>query len=338
MAHELTIRKNKQAEMAFVGEKPWHGLGNELKPGASIETWVKAAGMDWNVERSPVVYKVGEDLRSFGLKNVLYRSDTNEALGVVSNQYKIMQPKAVLEFFRDLCENNDFKLETAGTLFGGRIYWALANIGEQSDVLKGDRILGRLLLSTSADGTKSTVAKFLATRVVCNNTLTVGMREAGGSSARVSHRSEFDAATVYTDLGIGHDQFAAFMKNAKILTEIKVTDKDSELFLENLLNKHGGVDRGEKVAKSKPFLQTLELYKGKGKGADMAGVKGTAWGLVNAVTEYMDHHRRAALADNRLNNTWFGFGERLKSAAFDLAMNLAPKTKAGTNKVTKKTK
>lgn len=47
MAHELTVRKNGVAEMAYIGEKPWHGLGQELPEDATIEQMRKAAGMEW---------------------------------------------------------------------------------------------------------------------------------------------------------------------------------------------------------------------------------------------------------------------------------------------------
>lgn len=329
MSHEITQRKDGSHEMAFVeGTDRWHGLGNELKPGASIDEWVKAARMDWEVQRSPVYFGDQEAgwSEEFGDKHVLFRSDNHQPLGVVSRNYKIVQPGQVLEFFRDLCEFNKFKMRTAGTLFGGRIYWALADIGEEANVRPEDKVKGRLLLSTSADGTKATVAKFVAECVVCNNTLTMAMQEKGGSRSSTSHRSEFDASKVKTDLGIGHEQFALFMDTAKTLATIKVTEEQAVEFFSTLLNTKGGVDRGEKVETSAPFKNMLGLYQGEGLGATLAGRKGTAWGLVNAVTEYIDHRRRAALPDNRLNNTWFGFGERFKMAAFQMAQDtLLPK-------------
>ena len=59
MAHELTINTQGLAEMAYVGEKPWHGLGQQLPEGADMDTWTKAAGMGWVIRHSPVTYQVG---------------------------------------------------------------------------------------------------------------------------------------------------------------------------------------------------------------------------------------------------------------------------------------
>ena len=46
--------------MAFVGDTPWHGLGNPLSPNQPIEVWAQQAGMDWRIESSNVSYMAKE--------------------------------------------------------------------------------------------------------------------------------------------------------------------------------------------------------------------------------------------------------------------------------------
>jgi len=71
-------------------------------------------------------------------------------------------------------------------------------------------------------------------------------------------------------------------------------------------------------------LKTVQaLYDGKGHGADLASASGTAWGLLNAVTEFVDHERRARNQENRLDSAWFGQGAALKQRALDYALQLA---------------
>ena len=41
-------------QMAYVGAEPWHGLGNRLPPKQSLEIWAQNAGMDWQIQVSPV--------------------------------------------------------------------------------------------------------------------------------------------------------------------------------------------------------------------------------------------------------------------------------------------
>ena len=58
MSHDLDESTGKPA-MAYVGERPWHGLGEALPPDQDIETWVQAARLDWEIEMLPVNYQMG---------------------------------------------------------------------------------------------------------------------------------------------------------------------------------------------------------------------------------------------------------------------------------------
>lgn len=65
------------------------------------------------------------------------------------------------------------------------------------------------------------------------------------------------------------------------------------------------------------------LFHGAGRGADLPSAKDTAYGLLNAVTEFVDHERRARSSDHRLDSAWFGQGASLKQKALDQAVLLA---------------
>jgi phage/plasmid-like protein (TIGR03299 family) len=333
MSHAITNTNGKN-EIAYVGETPWHGLGQELKAGADLQTWLIAAGMDWKIQRSKVRYVVAPainesipmDLREWPQQHVLFRSDTKTPLGMVSDHYKPVQPRQVLEFMDNLCKYNGFTMETAGTLKGGAVYWALAQVGEQDTLVGGDKIRGYALLSTSADGTRRTEAKFTTVRVVCNNTLNMSDREKGQAAVCISHRSHFDAATVKTDLGLVHSSFEQFMVSARQLADRKLNQKEATDFVLNLLNgedykKYDEAQRQDALS-NKHAKAIQVLYYGAGKGAALDSSRGTAWGLVNAVTEYVDHHYPARSDENRLQSAWFGANERLKNSALQQALAL----------------
>ncbi len=96
------------AQMAYVGQEPWHGLGNQLTPGQLLEVWQSEAGMDWTIEKADVRYVAGSDnigsIHAFPDQKVLYRSDTKAPLSVVSRRFNVVQPREVIEFYRDLVE------------------------------------------------------------------------------------------------------------------------------------------------------------------------------------------------------------------------------------------
>lgn len=165
-------------KMAYVGVKPWHGIGAQLTTHQPIEIWAKEAGLDWEILETPVRFASntqGADLHGFSENKVLYRSDTNAALSVVGHRFKVVQPGEILEFYRDLTEVSGFELETAGVLRGGRKIWALARTGQSASLKGGDVTNGYVLLATACDGTLATTAQFTSVRVVCNNTLAVAL-------------------------------------------------------------------------------------------------------------------------------------------------------------------
>lgn len=315
-------------QMAYVGAEPWHGLGNRLPPKQPLEIWAQNAGMDWQIQESPVRFMsdtIGTlgTIHSFPEQKVLYRSDNKEALSVVSQRYQVVQPQAVLEFYRDLTEISGFELETAGVLKGGKKFWALARTG-QSTALKGnDQVNGYLLLATSCDGTLATTATPTTVRVVCNNTLTIAVN--GASQAiKVPHSTRFDAQAVKQQLGIAVAQWDGFMYRMRTLAERKVKSHEAmNYFLRVLCDVQPGGSEVAGLANERALKKVQSLYDGQGRGAELEAAKGTAWGLLNAVTEYVDHERRARSAENRMDSAWFGQGAVIKQRALDTALLLA---------------
>ena len=326
--------------MAYAGQTPWHGLGEHLPEHQPLEVWAQAAGMNWQIQESPVHYSIenvhnASMFGTFDEQKVLYRSDTNTALSVVSNRYQVVQPMEVLEFYRDLTEQAGFELETAGVLKGGRKFWALARTGKAT-VLKGtDVINGYVLLATSCDGSLATVAMPTTVRVVCNNTLSIAV-SGSEQAVKVSHRSNFDADAVKQRLGIAVSQWDQFMYEMKVLSERKVSTKEANAYFETLLTQTtpqspDNTPSGLRLLKpsSTPIIPNERAYKklqamygGQGRGAELTAAKNTAWGLLCAVTEFVDHERQARSTENRLDSAWFGNGAQMKQQALEKALQL----------------
>jgi phage/plasmid-like protein (TIGR03299 family) len=319
MAHELTLN-NGIAEMAFVGETPWHGLGQKLEQNASFDEWKIAAGMNWSINTCPVYYEPVDNnfhhnLKKFSGKNVLYRSDNNKALSVVSDRYKAVQPEEVLHFFKSLVDENGFKLHTAGTLFGGKRMWALAETGNFGEVSKDDKVGGFLLLSTSCDKSLATTARFTTVRVVCNNTLSWAS-ENNTNMVSFNHMTKFNHEYVKEKLASSVASFGSFMEMAKLLKKQQMGQVAVDTFLFNLLK---DVDQTcLEVSNTKGFKKILSLFESEAKGFEMA--KHSKWGMLNAVTEYFDHHAPNRSQDKRLSSAWFGNGNKTKEKAVELLL------------------
>ena len=311
--------------MAFVGQTPWHGLGIRLEPKQSIETWSREAGMDWQIMSAPVNYRpqnTESEHLPFDDHKVLYRSDTNAPLSIVSARYQVVQPRDVLEFYRDLTSVAGYELETAGILKGGKKLFALARTGK-SALLKGsDAVNSYVLLATSCDGSLATIAVPTTVRVVCNNTLAVALNNTVGA-VKVPHRTAFDASAVKRQLGIAVSGWDEFMVRMKALSNRKVNALEARSYIAKVIcDVPAGTQLPSVLSHERAMKRVEELFNGSGRGAELAAAKGTAWGLMNAVTEYVDHERRARSQEYRLDSAWFGQGAGVKQRALQQAMQL----------------
>lgn len=381
MSHGFTRTDN----MAFVGQTPWHSLGNRVTKGATLETWRREANLDWSAIEAPVQFTTADGtVCTMPERKVLYRSDNGAPLAVVGEGYNVFQPAECLEFCRDLTEAGGWHIHTAGTLNGGRKLWVMASNHTEGEVAAGDRVRGNLLIATSLDGTLKTHACMTAIRVVCANTLGLALREGGArahdgaeklrngvhvkrdaggkvSAVAVSHRSQFNAEEVKQQLGLARNAFEHFMDDARALTEKSVSETMARDLLRDLIGKptaraiakaaatvQGDVTpaevlaanpalasgaspdflallakdkAGDAVREHRNVARVLELYKGAGMGSQHVASRGTAWGLLNAVTQFVDHES-ARTDDSRLASAWFGRGNDLKQSAFNALMAL----------------
>ena len=319
--HEIDM-SNGRANIVYRGATPWHGLGFPMQPGEDLDQWRIRAGLSWEAVKTPVLFHTDADIATASDRSVLYRNDTREALSVVGNGYQPVQPRDVIEFYRDLTERHGFEMETAGSLKGGRVVWALARTGNDMRISGNDAVGGYLLLSTSYDGSLATTGRFTTVRVVCNNTLTAAHHSKPQVS--VSHRSLFDMDAAKVKLGVG-DAFVMFQREAQAMAETGVdTRKAVEYFLAvyHDMTSSQVVDAQAQKQTDKT-IERLARHFTAGPGSDLRSAKGTAWGLLNAVTYDIDHCAKARTADNRLSSAWFGNGERVKNKARELALAIA---------------
>lgn len=341
MAHQIE-------QIAYVGETPWHGLGNQLSPNQPLEVWAQQAGMDWRIESSNVSYMAQNErgqsiIMPFEEQRVLYRSDTHAPLSVVSQRYQEVQPKQILEFYRDLTEQSGFELETAGVLKGGKKFWALARTGQSTALKSTDVSNGYILLATACDGTLATTAQFTSIRVVCNNTLAIALRGQSSSAGvvKVPHSTKFDAEKVKQQLGISVCAWDEHIYEMKQLSQRKVSQQEAKAYFdavfnnstmsisdpeENIIQFYRNVAHQAQEKKPEPngraMNKALEMFNGQGRGADLSSAKDTAYGLLCSITEFVDHERRAMSTDHRLDSAWFGAGAGVKQRGLEQALAL----------------
>jgi len=323
MAAQIDTSNNRH-NIAFIGETPWHGHGERLEPGAGLDVWCERAGLTHNVIKVPTYIDGpdGEKLEVAGSK-ALVRDDTYKVLSMVGNDYKIVQPREVIEFYRSLVENEGMQMETAGSLQGGRKVWALARTGEEASIKGRDVVRQYVLFATGYDRRMASAVAQTAIRVVCNNTFSLAIGENGErADVRVPHCSVFNADKIKAQMGLETNAWSEYIYKARTMADRKVTpDEMIKYFVELFYGRMDEVDLTNKLVERK-LAKIVNIYQ-HAVGQDILGAANTAWGLHNAVTRFMDYENAERSAGGRLNNAWFGKGVAVKQKSFDMALKLA---------------
>jgi phage/plasmid-like protein (TIGR03299 family) len=324
MAHEL-CNVNGRTAMFYVGEVPWHGLGTKLEAPATAQEAIAAAGLDFEVALAEMITKDGIPVP---FKRAVVRSDSNDVLGVVGTNYVPVQNRQAFAFLDAIVADDSLRYHTAGALRKGEKIWLLAKLPGQIRVRFSDDISEKfLLLSNSHDGSSALRVHYTAIRVVCANTLAMADREGRGEGIAIRHQGNLTSKIRHARevLGLAHRYFDDLEGQFDLLARHYPSYAQVSAYFKALYPdpEEGNPSRAQNVRD-----ELFRLFE-SGKGQDIPEIKSTTWAVLNAVTEYVDHHRPTRArsefdrAANRLDSAWFGSGSRLKQQAFQLALEMA---------------
>ena len=322
MAHELEILENGEASMAYVGAVPWHGLGRKVPADLSPDQMLKAANLDWEVVKRPMFFE-SEKGKVLTQARALVRSSDEKLLTIVSDQWNPVQNIEAFQFFNDFVHAGDMEMHTAGSLKGGKIVWAMAQIKESFEIFGGDKVDGFLLFSNPHEFGRSIDVRFTPVRVVCNNTLTLSLNQQSKSFVKVNHRSQFDADEVKALLGIAKEKLAGYKEQAQFLGSKKYT---KETIVEYFNRVFPSLSKDQvtsadirKTAISRQAEEAVAVLNTQ-PGANFA--QGSWWQAFNTVT-YMADHKLGRSTDTRLTSSWYGQNRIKKEKALELAIEYA---------------
>ena len=286
--------------MFYVGEKPWHGLGKEIKECVKSEDAIKLAELDWDVIPMPIYDQFGREIRGYKINQ---RSTDNKNLGVVTDRYKIVQNREAFAF-TDALLGEGVVYETAGSLASGKRVWMLARM--ENTTLAEENIDPYLVFTNSHDGTGAVRVAISPIRVVCQNTLNLALNNA---SRHWSCAHKGDIQSKLDDARFTLSNAANYMTaleeefgelKLKRVTEDQVrnmTETLLQLEFKDLFKKavaSGNIVDFKEAARQKKFEEKIDrkrtdilnLYFEK---PDLRETPHTAFRFVNAVSDYATH-------------------------------------------------
>ncbi len=305
--------------MAYAGEVPWHGLGKQVPADLSPEQMLKAAELDWTVQKVPAFINLEGEKKAIGW-SALTRSTDNRILDVVSDDWNPIQNSEAFQFFDEYCQAGDMEMHTAGSLRNGQIVWALAKVKESFELFKGDQVDSFLLFTNPHRFGQCIDIRFTPIRVVCNNTLTLALDSNNDRMVKKNHRGVFNSDEIKEKLGIATDKLAKYKEMAEFLGSKRYTEVNLKKYFNtvfpSLSKKDPELDTDKLSRGAKLALEVMETQPG----AEFA--RGSWWQAFNAVT-FLTDHKLGRSADTRLQSAWFGPNKSLKIKALETAVDYA---------------
>lgn len=323
-------------EMFSVRQVPWHREGHVLAD--YPQSWDEArvlAGLAWE--------PVGDQLYSVdgmnpdgtphyapvpGYKRI-YRDDTGATLGIGSETYAIINHAEFGEIMSGIlqAEPGSLKIETGGCLEGGKKVWMLVRLDEPLKIGRDKSVtMPYVALTSRHDTWGGCTARATAVRIVCANTFAMSELEGGKHHATYTFRHTKNWRDKIEDarraVTAARTEWRAYADLAEGLLGVKITGQMEEQFvIEFIPAPPAGVASDRVLGHVEEARSRLRAILASPT-VDGAGVRGTAYGLMQAGGEYLDHIRTARTWETRLGRTILS-DEKGKARARKLALAVA---------------
>lgn len=299
----------------------WHRQGTVVPGQPTADRAIEISGLGWLVAKEPIE-SGGLVVPGFYVTARQDIQDADRFLGVVQERYQPIQNREVLGIADDLIGEGGAKFETLGSLWGGRTCYATVVLPD-SLAVRDDLINKYLVLKWSHDGTSGVEGCVTPVRVVCANTVRAAFSAA---QASISIRHTVSAMTRIEEarrvLKLTNEYYENAGRLFTSMAEKKVDRRFVEAYLKAIFP---DPKEGVKPTKTENRRQAVrELFFGGQAGARMDAVRGTAWGLYNATTQWIDHgrttrtHNGRSADEARLDAIMWGQGAKLRQTAFGL--------------------
>src|SRR5476651_1288201 len=343
MAHQINFnQKTGKNSFMSVKEKAWHNLGQVIDQYPTSSEAIQFAGLDYIVEKRPLftydtnnhLWNNEEASPEIEVPNYFatVRADAEQVLGVVGNDYEVIQNREAFSFFDAIVGGGDGVLyETCGALGHGERIFITAKLPGYIRVGNDDLIEKYLFLTTSHDGYGSITAAFTPTRIVCANTLNAAMRNhSNGIKIRHTASANERLKQAHQLLGITNQLADELEEVFNHWSKIRITDNavkhliqiamaPNKEVLQNLQN--GKQD--ELSTTYNNMVSSVMEYALTSPTQQEATTKGTLFGAYNAVTGYFQNVRNFKDDESKFKSIMYGTGLQRSQTAFDLCAEFA---------------
>ena len=262
----------------------WHrGIGADITSDMTIDEQLEVAGLNWKVATSEIKYGDNFNLQS-NYRKAIYRTDNGQLLDTAGKNWQPYQNRDLLQVFHSFTDVVSLKIDHLGSLDNGRVIFAGANLNIELDIAKvGDIVRGRILLFNFHKVGFGLQVRLQFERLICTNGMTQPVKV---GSRSITHIGRFNPGKVEKILQSALNNAKQFEQNSELLANTTMSHEQATMLLINEFgNPQLPVDQQPTIVDT-----CLRLFAGNARGSDMLSAYNTAWGLLNSVTEYFNHH------------------------------------------------
>ncbi|MGI5525821.1 DUF932 domain-containing protein [Micromonospora sp. CA-259024] len=325
MAHELETLANGQTAFASARVTAWHQLGTVAAECMTAEEVMSKAWLGgWEVRKIALqgievtergVTKVDCSDKYMTVRTNPVTGET-EYLGVVGEDYSVVQNEQVAETLNLLVDASGAHFETAGSMRKGRSVFVTMKLPTAMQIAGVDDMDLYLAATTSHDGTAALRLDATPVRIVCKNTQNLAFARSV-SSYTFRHTSNVTSkiAEARQALGLMWRAFHDFETEAENMINESLTMGEFEKIVAQVWPL---ANDASDVAKNNSKQRTATLRYLIRDADTQKAIKGTRWAGFQAITEYVDHFAPAKTDLARATRALTGAGADLKARAFEL--------------------
>lgn len=325
--------------MTRLNTSSWTRGGTAVEAGSASEAATQA-GLNWEVSPVPIQayrnrnvnpYEVVTDYFEVPRKQAILRQDTEQIIGVVGEKYKVVQNMEVFSALDSLVDSGEARYTAAGEYNNGANIWMIMELPNGVQVAN-DPHAAFLLVQSSHDGSGAVRIRPIIERIFCANQINKLITKGKKNDYTYTMKHTTNAKLSVQDI-----------RNITQLTYQSIAEY--EAVASHLLNREAHHGRARDIFRAtwalpstvegKPYdmltqgerrQQTL-AYAARDKAWEIyqnsptqENIKGTDFGIWQAVVEYADHH--ASGGSERLAvATLSGRNDAIKNKALSLVLS-----------------
>lgn len=259
----------------------WERIGTDVQGCSNMEQVLATSGLDYEVTKQPIY--LGKN-KSIEVPNRFATVNSQGKIyDVVSDKFEVVQNRDAFDFVNYMGTDLDFV--KAGETANGMVYI----IAKLPDVnILGDAFTPYVIFRNGFSGKYKITAAISPLRVVCQNQFNVAFKEAN-NSVTIRHVSNANAKLEEARevLKKSADFMVALDRQARMFAEIKLSPKALDRVLDRMFP-IVGLEEMNAFKRSK-LITAREAFTEAYNHNDNGNFRGTAWGMINAYTDFITH-------------------------------------------------